>query len=185
MGIRIFLAVWLSPELHERTAGFIEKLKPGSSGVKWSSKEQLHLTLKFLGEQPPAILEAMHAYLARIAEETPPFTLSLGEGGVFPPRGEPRILWVGLNDGVQPLSDLAAAVDHACTQCRIAKEERPFKAHLTIGRVKVSPPHFDREYLKKGIEGSMSVKEFAIVESKLSSAGPRYETLKLYNLNEG
>jgi 2'-5' RNA ligase len=184
MGIRIFLAVWLSPELHERTAGFIEKLKPGSSGVKWSSKEQLHLTLKFLGDQPPALLEKMRPFMERVSQETSPFELIFGEGGVFPPRGEPRVLWVGLKDGGVPLSNLASAIENVCGECGVPKEDRPFKAHLTIGRVKSLPARFDGELLKKGIEGKMRVEGFAVVESKLRPQGSSYETLRVYELNK-
>jgi 2'-5' RNA ligase len=184
MGIRLFLAVWLSPELQDKTVSLIQQLKRSSFGIKWSPKEQLHFTLKFLGEQSPDLLARIHPHLQAIAETTPAFKLTLGAGGLFPPRGEPRVLWVGLQDGVVALSHLAAAVDEACAKWGIAKEDRPFKAHLTIGRAKASPVQFDAELLHRGVEGTMYVPCFALVESRLSPSGPAYRTLQEYRLKD-
>lgn len=142
----------------------------------------MHFTLKFLGEQPAALPEKLEPLLAQLAGETSKFSLGLGPGGVFPEKGDPRILWLGLAAGADRLKSLAEKIEAACFELGLPKEEKPFKPHLTIGRVKNHPARFERALLEQGVPGEMEVKSFSLVESRLGPFGPSYSMIKEYFL---
>ena len=181
--MRLFLAVWLSPKLRSEVDGLIKQLVPESTGIKWSLKEQLHFTLKFLGEQSLNLPEKMEPFLQEVAGKTSVFTLGFGAGGYFPPRGEPRVLWLGLKNGIRELTALATVLDEACFKLGLPREDKPFKPHLTIGRIKTNPARFNRELISAGIPGQMTVERFCLVESRLTSSGPVYRDVSGFQLS--
>lgn len=178
--MRLFTAVWLDKELRETIRNFLEGISNGSSGIKWVFSEQLHFTLKFLGEQDSEIISKISPFLSEAAKEFSPFTLALAGGGVFPSRRSPRVLWLGVKEGGAKLAGLAARVEEAGEKAALPREKRAFRPHLTIGRVKNSSPFFDGELLTKGIEGRMTVKSFSLVASSLTHHGPVYQEVEEY-----
>ena len=118
------------------------------SGVRWVDPAGIHLTLKFLGkvETPMQshILDAVGAGIAGFNE--PPFPLHLSGLGVFPNLREPRVLWAGVGGDLAALQRLQAAVDEALAGVGYARKRRPFRPHLTLGRVRDgTPPAARRE----------------------------------------
>ena len=134
--IRAFIAVELPGELREEVARFQEELTSADADVKWVEPANLHLTLKFLGNildgQLPSLTEALRQACASLS----PFTLTLEGIGAFPKTTAPRVLWVGVGEGKGELEKLAGQVEEACSRMGFAAEERPFSAHLTIGRTR-------------------------------------------------
>jgi 2'-5' RNA ligase len=183
--MRLFLAVWLSPKIKSEVESLIKVLAHDSSGTKWSKAEQLHFTLKFLGEQSSSLPEKMQPFLQELAGKTSVFTLGFGSGGFFPLHGEPRVLWLGLDDGASEMCVLATAIDEICVQIGLPGEERPFKPHLTIGRIKTDSARFNRELICAGISGQMTVDRFSLVESRLTSSGSIYREVASYQLTGG
>lgn len=134
--IRSFIAVPLPEEVRRAVGMTIEELRGFGADVGWVRPENLHLTLRFLGEQGERELDRVREALAEATAEASPFTVSLQGLGAFPLRGTPRVIWVGVAEGADQLSALQAAVEAALAQRGFRPEERAFHPHLTIGRVR-------------------------------------------------
>lgn len=119
--MRLFIALELSPEAHQTLSQIQEQLKPKISGAKWVNPDNIHLTLKFLGETPEEKLPEIKAVMDKAALNTKPFTITLNKLGFFPNAQHPRIIWVGITKGVPLVSDTL---------------EAPSKPHLTLARFK-------------------------------------------------
>ena len=134
--MRTFIAIELSSEIKESLAQAQSHLKYAGADVKWVTPENIHLTLKFLGEIPEEKCENVKAALDEIAKTTASFELSIKDIGAFPNIEFPRVIWIGLDKGAKESTELAAKVDEALSKLGFAKETRPFAAHLTIGRIR-------------------------------------------------
>jgi RNA 2',3'-cyclic 3'-phosphodiesterase len=143
--VRLFIALNFPESLRERWTRDTAPLRALPARARWLPTTQLHLTLAFLGEQQPAILDPLRAALDRVAASTPPLSLEMGGIGVFPTWRRPRVLWLGV-DPAPLLMTLATAVANACTELGIAQEQRPFHPHITLARLadRLSP-HQSRE----------------------------------------
>jgi 2'-5' RNA ligase len=135
--VRLFFAIELDPGARQGIAGEQRRLRTAVAGadLRWVDPEQLHLTLVFLGEVPePALTNLREAATRPI--DLPPFILSFGGVGVFPPRGAPRVLWLGALEGAGLAAGAQRAIAGRATQCGLAIERRPFRPHLTLARVR-------------------------------------------------
>lgn len=180
--MRLFLAVGLASELQTKVGALIAQSSATSKGVKWIDSRQAHFTLFFLGEQPQALVAKIDPQLKKVAAAHRPFVLSLGGGGVFPSWKNPRVLWLGVEQGREELQALAAEVTAACVQHGLPKPNRPFAPHLTLGRVKTPPVVVDRALLAQGVTGAMRVDRFTFFASELRPQGPLYRELITYRL---
>lgn len=182
--MRTFIAVEISEEARGAVARLQEQLKEAGADVNWVEPENLHLTLKFLGEieeaRVPLLTEALSSSL-----QTPLFTFSLEGVGAFPRPQHPKVFWVGINEGKGPLLELARELESACNRCGFPPEERPFSPHLTIGRVH-SPQGLNRLTQKlQAAEfrgGSTEAKEIILFQSTLGPAGSVYQPLQKFPL---
>ncbi|MBI3615216.1 MAG: RNA 2',3'-cyclic phosphodiesterase [Candidatus Omnitrophica bacterium] len=134
--IRAFIAVELPEALRQEVAAFQSELKSSGADVKWVELENLHLTLKFLGNIEEAQVPVLKEALAAPARGFPSFTFHLEGIGAFPRTTSPRVVWVGVSEGKEKLVELAKTVERTCSGLGFPAEERPFSAHLTIGRVR-------------------------------------------------
>lgn len=133
--IRAFVAIRIDPAVEDALAGFIETLRESSDGIRWIRRANLHLTLRFLGNEVAAEqLDRLSPALERIAAATVPFVIEVGGTGVFPDPQRPRVVWAGLESDA--LIELAARVEAAAVEAGFAPERRAFSPHLTIGRVR-------------------------------------------------
>ncbi|MEW6265402.1 MAG: RNA 2',3'-cyclic phosphodiesterase [Thermodesulfobacteriota bacterium] len=134
--IRSFMAIELPEAFHAEIERLRVRLKSAGADVKWVRPAGVHLTLKFLGD----VLEDTIGPLARAAAEAvaphPPLTLSLNGLGVFPGPSQPRVVWVGLAGDLAALDALRLDLEAAAAKFGFAPEKRPFKPHLTLGRVR-------------------------------------------------
>jgi 2'-5' RNA ligase len=134
---RLFTAIELAPDTRQavqrQQALVAANLKSAGASLRLMPAEQLHLTVVFIGQvdeaRAQAVAEAMRADLP-----LPPFDLEFGAAGVFPPRGRARVLWLGLSQGAQQVSQVHAHVTERLASIGIPAEERPYSPHLTIGR---------------------------------------------------
>ncbi|CAG0971246.1 RNA 2',3'-cyclic phosphodiesterase [Geobacter sp.] len=127
--MRLFVAIDLPDDIRQSVADTCR----GLPGVRWLPPDQLHLTLRFIGEADDAVDAAIRSGLAIIT--SPAFPLSLQGVGCFPSPRRPRVLWVGLNGG-EPLMQLQREVETAVVTAGIPPEERPFSPHITLARLK-------------------------------------------------
>ena len=139
--IRTFIAVELSPSVKARAAELIGHLKAAAAEVNWVQPQQMHLTLKFLGDVADTETPDICRVVEKVAAAHEPFEIPFRGLGAFPSADHPRTLWIGLADGADELKSLQAAIDEALKkELGYAKEQRGFHPHLTIGRVKHEPP---------------------------------------------
>lgn len=135
--LRAFIAVDMSDEARGRLAQAIDSLSSlGLSGVRWVKPEGMHLTLKFLGDIDPSLVEKVTEAIELAARDTKPFMLSLSQPGGFPTLGDPRVLWVGLVGDLERLYSLQRAVESQMQRLGFPREKRRFSPHVTLGRVR-------------------------------------------------
>lgn len=164
--MRTFIAVEISDEISNALAQLEARLKYAGADVKWVRPENIHLTLKFLGEISEEKAKEVIAALDGIAKSAKSFELSVKEVGAFPKVDYPRVIWVGLEKGADESSELAAKVEDALAKIGFPKESRPFTAHLTIGRVRSSK---NKDKLKEKILGKDSSQLLPVSSHKVSS----------------
>jgi 2'-5' RNA ligase len=134
--IRSFIAIDLSNPARHQIDSFIQELRKSDAQVGWVRVEGIHLTLKFLGNVAPELIEEIKPVLNDIASESGPIHIEPAGCGAFPTLKSPRVIWVGLHGQIGPLSELARRVEAAMVPLGFKPEDRPFKPHLTVGRVK-------------------------------------------------
>lgn len=184
------------PEESKRAVGdYAAHLKRADAARYWrfSPIENLHLTLKFIGEIPPARIDALCEATARATEDAKPFRLRVAGLGAFPPRtARPRALWLGLeepdatdaNDPTPALSQLQRKLEDECFRSGFPREEKTFHLHLTLARARraahgESPPRTLRpQELEQKIGRfapiELAVQSLTIYRSELSPQGSRY-----------
>jgi RNA 2',3'-cyclic 3'-phosphodiesterase len=138
-GRRLFIAVPLPVEATARIATLVEEVRAdgvpgGGRDVRWVRLDGLHLTLRFLGPTLDDSLGPAAEAVRTAAAVNAPFDISIGGAGTFPPVGRPRALWLGLRQGEDELSEVAAAVDRALTHAGWDLDTKPFRPHLTLAR---------------------------------------------------
>jgi 2'-5' RNA ligase len=162
-----------------RLALEVERLRPLAGAVAWVARDNVHLTLKFLGAVEPARLDALAASLAGAVAGRPEFTLGLRGLGAFPSPTRARVLWAGVDAGAAPLAALAADVDEALAALGMAREARAFAAHVALGRVRAPRANAAlAEALRAGgALGGQAVTRVSLMRSDLSPRGARYTEL--------
>jgi 2'-5' RNA ligase len=187
--IRAFIAVAIPPAIRAQLAAVQAALRAAGADVGWVRPEGIHVTVKFLGEVAVARCAAIEEALNRAVAGQAPFVLHLGGVGVFPSARAPRIIWAGVTVGAEPLTALAAAIAAAMVPLGFAPESRPYRPHLTLGRVK-SPQ--GGESLRAELAqcapcafGTVPVTECGLYRSELTPQGASYTRLSTARLGGG
>ncbi len=185
--MRCFVAVNVSDPVRRLLGPVLAELRKSDADVRWEPEENLHVTLKFLGEIGAGPAEKLRGLLAVEASRRPGFPLEFTGLGSFPEGGEPRVLWVGCRGDAGKLCGLAAAIESAAEQVGVPREARSFSPHLTIGRVKSSrnlePLRQALAGRKEVLLGSQEVGSFDLVESTLTPRGSVYRTAGTFALS--
>jgi 2'-5' RNA ligase len=125
--MRTFIAIELSEEIRSALGQVQSHLKYAGADVKWVNPQNIHLTLKFLGEVDEKKLEKVKTALDGVAASSRAFELSLKEIGAFPAVDHPRVVWVGLDKGSDESKALAQNIDESLSKIGFQKETRPFE----------------------------------------------------------
>ena len=180
------MAVLLPAEVRAGLGETVESLRPIARGIAWVAPTNFHLTVKFLGRVEESRLEAVRAALAGAAAGHAPFEVTLQGLGAFPTPTRPRVVWAGLAAGAAPLAALAGEVDHALAALGFPREERPFSAHVTLGRVREPrrDPALATAITRATAQsfGTARVDHLSLMQSQLSPAGARYTELAALSL---
>ncbi|MCI0372004.1 MAG: RNA 2',3'-cyclic phosphodiesterase [candidate division NC10 bacterium] len=186
--MRLFIAINVDSALRAPLAAVQATLKSTATPVSWVKPENLHFTLKFLGEVPesrlPALQETFRSSVAGIGR----FILSLAGLGTFPPRGRPRVVWVGVEHGVDEMRTLQGRIDETLLPLGFARETRPLHPHLTLGRVRYVG-RLDAlltvlRVTEIGRVGQMHVRCVDLMRSALHPAGAVYTRVESVPLSE-
>ena len=135
--IRAFIALPISPEIREEIASLQAQLIAADAAVKWDAHEKFHITLKFLGDIESSQVDAIGGALKKSIGASPSFEIAYVTLGSFPNVDRPRVVWIGAQEN-EHIHSLQRLVEEACLSLGFAKEEHPFHAHITLGRVKGS-----------------------------------------------
>jgi 2'-5' RNA ligase len=176
-GLRSFVAVPLSGEVQARVFAAAQELARDLPGVRWSRKvENLHITVKFLGQVAEERLEELGAALAEALGPLPRFRIELRRMGAFPSARHASVLWASVDDVERGLGAVAEAVEAAAERLGFARESRPFSAHVTVGRSKGRG--VDARAALGGFAdrplGRATVSEVHLYESRLGGEGSTY-----------
>jgi len=195
--MRLFIALDIDDAIRERLSRFVEGVRNFAPDARWVKPESLHVTLKFIGEQPDAAVETIKQALTTITATTT--EINFRGYGFFPTAKSARVFWIGMEAG-SPLAALAAAIDDKMSTLGIPKEERAFSPHLTLARAaggSGSPrrPRGDRsihafQHLQEKLSalpapefGTMTPREFFLYQSQLSPKGSKYTKLARFVLS--
>lgn len=185
--LRSFIAIELEEEIREKIARLEEQLKRDSQAdVKWVKKENLHLTLKFLGNISLLSLNDVYKEIKSAVAQQSPFEIDFKELGAFPSLKAPRVIWLGVDKGREEVKKLSSLIEEGLSKLGFEREGKEFRAHLTLGRVR-SAKNKDRlveslERVKVEGFGSTWVEKITLMESTLTREGPIYTPLKHFTL---
>ena len=193
--MRLFIALNIDDAIRERISRFMDGVREFAPDARWVQPESLHVTLKFIGENPLEAVDQIKQALAALKGE--PVKMSFREHGFFPTPKSARVFWVGIESG-PALASLARAVDIATATLGIPKQERPFSPHLTLARGGSGSPrwhkgdHARNSFLRlqeklSGLSmpdfGTMTAHEFFLYQSQLLRGGSRYTKIARFSLN--
>ena len=168
-GKRLFVAI----ELPESTKRLLVDLDPQIYGARWLDAEQMHLTLAFFGVVPEDVDLKLREKLSAIVFGA--FFLPIVGVGTFPPKGPPKIIWIGVGRGHPHLFQLHKRVQEAALGAGLEPDLRPFHPHVTLARCQRISPQSVRKFLKANVDldaGMIRVDSFHLYSSKLTPAGP-------------
>jgi 2'-5' RNA ligase len=179
--MRLFLAVELERELRRAIRDATAPLRAAAPEAGWVAEDRLHLTLKFLGEQPETLIPRLTTAMSLIAARHWPVSMRLRGVGAFPNLRRPHVVWVGIAPDPK-LELLQHDVEEGCAALGVDVEGKPFRPHLTIGRLRGSE---DRATLREfaqiarriAFRADALVSSIDLIHSTLTPAGPRYERL--------
>jgi 2'-5' RNA ligase len=188
MKIRCFIAVQLNAEIKSQISTYIENLKRITRDIRWVKAENIHLTLKFLGEIESEHVEAVKKNLYPLSAEFQKFSLKIDGTGCFPGKKRPRVFWLGLEQGIDnPLFKLHKWIENELEKLGFEKEKRRFSPHLTLGRVRArNPINFSDlfAYFESNPFPTLDLNVSALffIQSFLKPSGPEYQVIESYPL---
>lgn len=175
--IRAFIAVELDSQIKEELSRIQESLKTSQADVKWISPDNLHITLKFLGQIANEKIEKINRILNNSLCDLPCFPLTIKTLGAFPKINYPRVIWVGATSPQNELKSLAGLVETKLVSLKFPKEKRDFESHITLGRLRSAKNRANLIELMGEVkvqEKEMNVTSVTLFESQLSCRGPQY-----------
>jgi len=187
--VRAFIAFKLPSDVMDLLQQIQSELKKEDLPIKWVRPDNIHLTLKFLGDVQPSELERIGAAMQAAVAPISPLTLCARGLGVFPSVKRPRVLWCGIGGELETLSRLHSGLDEALAELGIEKEARNFKGHLTLGRVKgkVDPDVMIEALTQYGhmVSRAFVLRRLTLYQSELKPTGPVYRELATASLQPG
>jgi 2'-5' RNA ligase len=182
--MRTFVAIFLPIEVRESLLEAAHDLSVEKS-IRWSRPENVHLTLKFLGDVPEEDLDGIRGVLSRVCGRHEPFEAATSGFGAFPSASKARVVWADVVEGRDALRALAEDLETSLGSLGFARESRrAFRPHVTLGRVRGSPVRL--ELAKTGARGlRFPVREMILARSVPGEAGATYSVLAACPLSEG
>jgi 2'-5' RNA ligase len=194
--MRLFIALDITDAIRARITRFIEGVTGFAPDARWAKPESLHVTLKFIGEQPDEALDNIKQAISLIRAATP--EINFRGYGFFPTPKSARVFWIGMESGPQ-LAALAATIDDKLSALGIPKETRAFSPHLTLARGpggsgsprrnKTDRPNRIFQHMQEKLSalpvpefGTMSPHDFFLYQSQLSPKGSKYTKLAKFDL---
>jgi len=178
--MRTFIAIELPAEIKTALAAAQDQLRQARAQVSWTQPDNLHLTLKFLGEIETAQINAVTQACAATARQYNALNLQLDQLGFFPNPRQPRVVWAGLAGDLSVLAELQKHLEDQLAALGLAHDIKPFRPHLTLGRVKIPPTG---KQLAEAVAAyrlptlAFTVAEIVLMQSQLDPSGSIYTPL--------
>lgn len=183
MGLRTFLAIDLPSTMHVTIAQKEESLRRDLTGLNWVNSKNLHITLKFLGDTPETKIDDLKQVVQQAVKGVSPFVITLRGFGAFPDKRSPRTIWTGIDSDQNVLDDLALQVEASVISLGFPEEDKPFRPHLTLARIKKDHGEVSQAIEKSGvltdpfIFGRLLVEQVTLFKSDLRPTGSVYTKL--------
>jgi RNA 2',3'-cyclic 3'-phosphodiesterase len=183
--MRLFFAIHLSDSVRAEVTAMQARLREAGADVKWVETENLHLTVKFLGDQEAALLPDIEAVGEAIANSAMPFRIQVRGASFFPKRGSLKTLWAGVTDGADSWRALVRSAEEPLLPFGVAREGG-LVPHITLGRVRSGWNSDElRAVLTRETEtdcGGQDVTEIALIQSTLDPRGAIYRDIRRWPL---
>lgn len=176
---RLFVAIPLPDYLKDS----LHQLKTGLNGFRWTARDNLHLTLKFIGDTEEAAMPAIEEALSLVQVES--FLLPVERIGFFPPRGQPNFIWVSVGKGHPRLFQLHQKIENVLYALGIEPATCAYRPHITIARCPKAAPGAVKQFIRDHREyetAPFKVERFVLCSSQLTSTGPLYSEEKSWPL---
>jgi 2'-5' RNA ligase len=186
--LRLFIAIPIPEPVRDEIIRVQRELQPLAprGAVRWTSPDQFHLTLRFLGDVPVAGLEKLKESVNAVCRSARPLRLRAEGVGFFPDNRWPRVIWVGIYDQEGLLVDLQKRIETAVRPFTAEPGAENFAGHVTLGRLKnLKPPNIRKlaahaQTVKDRTFGEWTAHEIEIIRSELSPAGARHTSLAAF-----
>jgi len=185
---RTFIAIEIPANLRAAVIDYIKRLRNRVPDVSasWSREDNLHLTLRFLGDVPVARMGDVSTAASAAARASGPFELILAGSGVFPPRGKPSVLWIGIEDPHGALQTVQQRLEEECAARGFTRDARAFHPHLTLARIR--KPHGAKDLATAHVTADFAVqtftaKELVVFRSELLPQGSRHTPMSTHALS--
>jgi 2'-5' RNA ligase len=185
--VRLFIAIPLPPDVASRAFSVLADM----TGLRRVEPELMHLTLAFLGSTPDERLDLVVEAVRAGARARAAFEIVIDHAGRFPNSGSPRVAWLGISAGADDATALARTVREALAARSLSFDEKPFRAHVTLGRVREQATKEEARAIGAALDAvKMSPLRFPaeavhVIESRVSSKGPRYTSRAQVALGAG
>ena len=186
----MFVALRFPKSVRTRVWDATSPLRCTDLSVRWAPMEQLHITVRFLGDVAAPAVDEVDGRLAAAARDRGPFTLSLGGVGAFPSMKHPRVVWMGARP-CAGITELHRSVEAALEKCGFDPEGRPFRPHITLGRVRtprrgeaspIDPRELARAAEAIGFRMDVHLTHLYLMRSRLGAGGAEHSVRGSYPL---
>lgn len=187
--MRTFIAIELPETIRIRLSALQKKIQDSAAGLKWVNPQNIHLTLKFIGERDEKKVKEIREILKEVAGKNYSYAATISSLGIFPAKNSPRVIWAGIEEGDKETKEIAKELEEKISKIGIPKETRPFSSHITLARVKSA---LSRESLIQELDNltadltsqnlSFPVEKIFLFKSTLAPLGSIYEVLEEANL---
>lgn len=178
--MRLFIALPLNREIENKLGDMISQLKRKGGDIKWVNPQNIHLTVKFLGDTEQKLVGDIIEHINSVITKYQPIPTNITHLGAFPNLRRPRVIWVGIEKNADTIIQLAKEIDTHISQLGWEKENKKFKAHFTLGRVRNNRGLEQlTEYLRgyEFEELNFVFDRIVLFKSTLTPKGPIYEKL--------
>jgi len=173
--------------MRQRLLQHVEKLRKAvpEARASWSHEGNTHLTLKFLGDISRSVVNQISAAASRAVLSIRRFPVSVEQTGVFPSRGTPRVLWIGINDATKILGELHSRLENECATVGFSRDERPFHPHITLARLRKPQAARSLAVTHKHLQfeqATMTIEELLVIRSELGGERSKYTVISRHPL---
>ena len=180
--MRYFIGIPIK-DWQDKLSKLLLKMKKGTKGVKWVKEENLHITLKFLGEIEEGKIEETKKIIEESLENIKSFSIEAGKLGAFPSLSSPHVIWLGIENGKEKVEEIFKNIEERLSSIDIPPDTRKFHPHITLGRVR---RRVDKGWWKGILNMKLpkfpeiQIEEITLYSSKLHPDGPEYTPIKRY-----